>query len=103
LDYFFGTTFSSFPPLLTSSADVEQSVDTASHVAHTLGAPVPERRPRFGCGYPLRAMGLFARRHKRAPSMGQPLLDQGDEGHTDILPPSPDSLPKSGADGFEVR
>ena len=45
-------------------------------------------------------MGFFTRRHRRAPSMGQPLLDQG-EGHTDILPPSPDSLPQGAVASFE--
>ena len=46
-------------------------------------------------------MGLFGR-HRRAPSMGQPLLDQGADAH-DIMPPTPEELPPDMDAPFEVR
>lgn len=46
-------------------------------------------------------MGLFGR-HRRAPSMGQPLLDQGADAH-DIMPPTPEELPPDTDAPFEVR
>ena len=38
-------------------------------------------------------MPFFA--HRRRPSLGQPLLDQGDDQQEDIIPPEPEDLPPS--------
>ena len=46
-------------------------------------------------------MGLFSR-HRRGPSMGQPLLDQGADA-LDIMPPTPEELPPDTDAPFEVR
>ena len=45
-------------------------------------------------------MGLFSR-HRRGPSMGQPLLDQGADA-LDIMPPTPEELPPDTDAPFEV-
>ena len=38
-------------------------------------------------------MPFFA--HRRRPSLGQPLLDQGEDQQEDIIPPEPEDLPPS--------